>query len=141
MTSEEREKVNDLIRRIQEEQDPKKFTDLIEQLNELLDQKRVRLERKLARGRPAPASWAMRSRKHASDSQTLSGWKQIANYLGLGVRTVQRYERVLRLPIHRPAGKLKSRVFATKAELDRWVKGPLLQFDDRTIEKRERLSD
>ncbi len=44
MTSEEREKVNLLIQRIQTEQDPKKFTELVDQLNELLDQKRQRIK-------------------------------------------------------------------------------------------------
>jgi len=51
-----------------------------------------------------------------------SGWKAIANYLGRGVRTVQRYEREVRLPIHRPKGKSAGSVIATKAELDDWVK-------------------
>lgn len=53
--------------------------------------------------------------------KTLSGWKEIANYLGMGVRTVQRYECKLRLPVRRPAGKLTGSVFATKAELDAWI--------------------
>jgi hypothetical protein len=43
VTPEEREIVNALIRRIQEEKDPKRFTDLVEQLNKLLDQKRNRI--------------------------------------------------------------------------------------------------
>lgn len=53
--------------------------------------------------------------------QFLSGWKDIANYLGKGVRTVQRYERELGLPIRRPAGKQWGSVIATKAELDGWI--------------------
>lgn len=61
--------------------------------------------------------------KHDAGFQILSGWKAIANYLGAGVRTVQRYERELRLPIYRPAGKSISRVTAIKHELDRWAKG------------------
>lgn len=52
----------------------------------------------------------------------LSGWKEIANYLGKGVRTVQRYERMFGLPVRRPAGKPWGSVLATKAELDGWVK-------------------
>jgi len=51
----------------------------------------------------------------------LNGWKEIANYLGKGVRTVQRYERELGLPIRRPAGKSTGLVIATKAELEAWV--------------------
>jgi hypothetical protein len=51
----------------------------------------------------------------------LSGWKDIANYLGKGVRTVQRYEGDLQLPVRRPAGRARGAVVATKAELDAWV--------------------
>lgn len=65
----------------------------------------------------------MRERpKTAATSQILSGWKDIANYLGRGVRTVQRYERLLGLPVRRPAGKSSGSVVATQAELDAWVK-------------------
>jgi hypothetical protein len=53
--------------------------------------------------------------------QLLSGWKEIARYLGMGVRTVQRYERQLGLPVRRPAGKPRGAVVATKSELDAWV--------------------
>jgi hypothetical protein len=53
--------------------------------------------------------------------QILSGWKEIANYLGKGVRTVQRYEDLLGLPVRRPAGKPSGAVIATRAELDGWV--------------------
>jgi len=55
-------------------------------------------------------------------SQFLSGWKEIANYLGKGVRTVQRYERHMGLPVRRPAGRSSGSVVATRAELDAWVK-------------------
>jgi len=57
-----------------------------------------------------------------SARQFFDGWKEIANYLGKGVRTVQRYERELGLPIHRPNGKSVGPVIATKVELDDWVK-------------------
>jgi hypothetical protein len=56
----------------------------------------------------------------AANREVFSGWKDIANYLGKGVRTVQRYEKELMLPVRRPAGPRGS-VLATKAELDRWV--------------------
>lgn len=51
----------------------------------------------------------------------LAGWKEIATYLGKGVRTVQRYEREMGLPVRRPAGKSRAAVVATKVELDAWV--------------------
>src|SRR5215469_5123036 len=60
--------------------------------------------------------------KEAEHPTIISGWKSIANYLGKGVRTVQRYERELRLPVRRPAGKSTGSVIATKAELDAWVR-------------------
>jgi len=50
-----------------------------------------------------------------------SGWKEIANYLGKGVRTVQRYEGEMGLPIHRPARKSSAAVVAIQSELDNWV--------------------
>jgi len=56
-----------------------------------------------------------------------TGWKQIANYLRKGVRTIQRYERELGLPIHRPNGKSSGSVIATKAELDGWLNATLIQ--------------
>lgn len=62
-----------------------------------------------------------RSRGGALAPEILSGWKEIANHLGKGVRTIQRYERTLGLPIRRPAGKSMGSVIATKVELDAWV--------------------
>jgi DNA-binding transcriptional regulator YiaG len=40
----------------------------------------------------------------SQDSTVLSSWKDIAQYLGKGVRTVQRWERHLGLPVRRPTG-------------------------------------
>jgi hypothetical protein len=53
--------------------------------------------------------------------EIISGWKDIATYLKKGVRTVQRYERELGLPVRRPAGKSHGSVIATKSELDGWI--------------------
>src|SRR5205807_4983923 len=39
-----------------------------------------------------------------------------------GVRTVQRYERHMALPVRRPAGNAQGSVLATRAELDAWVR-------------------
>jgi hypothetical protein len=54
--------------------------------------------------------------------QILSSWKEIAAYLGKGVRTVQRWEVELELPVRRPAPGAKHVVLAFPAELDDWVK-------------------
>jgi hypothetical protein len=59
--------------------------------------------------------------------EILSGWKEIAKHLGKGIRTVQRYERELGLPVRRPAGKLSGSVLATIGELDAWVSAMPLQ--------------
>jgi len=72
-----------------------------------------------------PAIPAPKSREVPAAHEFVSGWKEIADYLRKGVRTVQRYERQLLLPIHRPAGKSKGSVIATKSELDGWVTGDL----------------
>lgn len=53
----------------------------------------------------------------------LGSWKEIANYLGKGVRTVQRWERCNALPVHRPSGSRKGVVLAFPAELDKWARG------------------
>jgi len=58
----------------------------------------------------------------AEESGVLSGWKDIANYLRKGVRTVQRYEHELNLPVHRLSrGKLGGGVITTRNELDTWI--------------------
>ena len=53
------------------------------------------------------------SEKKAARTDILSGWKQIANHLGKGIRTVQRYERELGLPLHRLSRSNAGAVFAT----------------------------
>jgi hypothetical protein len=57
----------------------------------------------------------------ASKPEYLSGWKEIASYMGKGVRTVQRYEREMGLPIHRHPGQVVGAVLVIRSELDRWV--------------------
>src|SRR5215467_14342126 len=64
--------------------------------------------------------------KKAGQIEILNGWKEIANYLGKGVRTVQRYEGEMRLPVHRLGGKFNCPVVAKKADLDDWItSGPV----------------
>jgi len=52
--------------------------------------------------------------------RTFQSWKEIAQYMGRGVRTVQRWE-AFGLPVHRPAGRERSAVFAIEHELDTWM--------------------
>jgi hypothetical protein len=56
------------------------------------------------------------------DQLVLSCWKEIAHYLGKGVRTVQRWEQEWDLPVRRPNGaSIKGPVAARPADLDRWL--------------------
>lgn len=57
----------------------------------------------------------------------LSSWKEIASYLGKGVRTVQRWERELGLPVRRPKPNEKQIVLAFPEELDAWLKRPAMR--------------
>jgi len=52
----------------------------------------------------------------------LNSWKEIAGYLGRGVRTAQRWERDLALPVRRPRGKERSAVVAVSSDIDAWLK-------------------
>jgi hypothetical protein len=53
--------------------------------------------------------------------RVLNSWKEIASYMGRGVRTVQRWEQDLCLPVHRPKGTNRSAVVAFPEELDQWL--------------------
>jgi predicted DNA-binding transcriptional regulator AlpA len=52
----------------------------------------------------------------------LNSWKEIAAYIGRGVRTAQRWERDLALPVRRPRGKKRSAVIAVQSEIDAWLR-------------------
>ena len=54
-------------------------------------------------------------------SGLLTSWKEIANFLGKGVRTVQRWEATLGLPVIRPAEGRSGIVMARTEELEAWV--------------------
>ena len=53
--------------------------------------------------------------------QILNGWKEISNHIKRGVRTAQRWEALLGMPVHRPSLKDRSAVIAFSDELDRWI--------------------
>jgi hypothetical protein len=69
----------------------------------------------------------------SEDSTVLSSWKDIARYLGKGVRTVQRWERHLGLPVRRPIGAAqKSAVVLYRGDVDAWL---ATRFSARALEK------
>ncbi len=51
----------------------------------------------------------------------LSSWKEIAAYLDRDVRTCVRWEKKYGLPVHRLDKDAKSKVFANRDEIDRWL--------------------
>ena len=55
-------------------------------------------------------------------ARILGSWKEIANYLGKSVRTAQRWERTIRLPVRRPMAGNSAIVLAYTAEIDEWLK-------------------
>lgn len=54
-------------------------------------------------------------------SDYLAGWKEIAEYLGRGVRTVQRWEGEFGMPVLRPAGRSRGAVMARREDIDQWL--------------------
>jgi hypothetical protein len=67
-----------------------------------------------------------------SQSKVLTSWKEIARYLGKGVRTAQRWEQHLGLPVRRPIGATqKSAVLLHREDVDVWL---TTRFSARVIE-------
>ena len=66
---------------------------------------------------------------HSVQSPTLNSWKEIAIYFNRGVRTVQRWESELGLPVHRLGSGPRSPVFAYPPELESWVQQQALRND------------
>jgi Tol biopolymer transport system component len=64
---------------------------------------------------PTPASGAT-----PSPHDRLDSWKEIAAYLGRGIRTVQRWERQEGLPVHRLPHEKRGSVYARREELAEW---------------------
>lgn len=64
---------------------------------------------------------AQASPSPASSADVLNSWKEIAAYLKRGVRTVQRWEADLGLPVRRPRGTSRSAVIAVRSDIDQWV--------------------
>ena len=63
----------------------------------------------------------MTNTQASSNGRVLHSWKEIAVYMGRGVRTIQRYEARLGLPVRRPNGAPRSAVLAFSNEIDQWL--------------------
>jgi len=57
----------------------------------------------------------------------LDSWKEIASYLNRDVTTVQRWEKREGMPVHRHLHDRMGSVYASRAELDAWMRGRNLQ--------------
>lgn len=66
---------------------------------------------------PQPVERSPRSRP-----QVLNSWKDIADYLHCGVRTAQRWERDLQLPVYRPRPGKRGPVCAFPSEIQIWLR-------------------
>ena len=59
--------------------------------------------------------------KTGADDVTLQSWREIARYMGKGVRTLQRWEQEFGLPIHRGENSHTKSIFACASEVDAWA--------------------
>jgi hypothetical protein len=57
----------------------------------------------------------------AASNGHLHGWKDIATFLDVSVRTAQRWERVSGLPVRRLGGGRRHSVLAEEIELHAWL--------------------
>lgn len=64
-------------------------------------------------------NFATPSKLRTADDR-LGSWKEIAAYLKSGVRTVQRWEKLEELPVHRHVHKKLGSVYAYKSEIAAW---------------------
>lgn len=70
-----------------------------------------------------------------ANSVRLDSWKEIASYLHRDARTVRRWERERRLPVHRVPGGERSGVFAYVSELEHWLRASDVPSADPSAER------
>lgn len=56
----------------------------------------------------------------AMKDDLLESWKEIAKYVDRGVRTVQRWEKLEGMPVHRHTHEKRASAYAYKSEIDAW---------------------
>ncbi len=69
---------------------------------------------------------------------TLQSWKEISAELQRGIRTLQRWERTMGLPIHRIGNGPRGPVFGFKDELRQWMKSK--GFSEKRIKRLKNAS-
>ncbi len=78
-------------------------------------------------------------RAEVAVSTALTTWKEIAAYLGKGVRTAQRWEHELGLPVRRPNHR-KGFVLAIPEELDAWLRSQPQNIPDNANSQLKQLA-
>ena len=68
-------------------------------------------------------------------NERLNGWKEIASYIGKSVRSAQRWEHVVGLPVHRLYTVRGQIVFGFRHEIDNW------QLSSGSLLPRPKVSD
>jgi hypothetical protein len=70
---------------------------------------------------PPPADPVQEAHSYAPTT-VLHSWKDIAAYVGRGVRTVQRWEHDLGMPVHRVGQRDRRAVIGFPEEIDGWLR-------------------
>jgi hypothetical protein len=71
-----------------------------------------------------------------SERKVLKSWKDIATYLGVGIRTAQRWKDKRGLPVKQPGAERRSAVLALPGEIDRWLLDSANRPAKREIDRR-----
>jgi len=79
----------------------------------------------------------MRNSSTKTERVELQSWKEVASFLGISVRTAQKWETDLGLPIHRLGSGPGSRVTAFSDELEEWK----LRVANETAERKTSQKD
>lgn len=69
---------------------------------------------------PPPESLSRERNFSSGNADRLDSWKEIASYLNRNVRTVQRWEALESMPVHRHFHAKAGSVHAFRSELDAW---------------------
>src|SRR5438270_7394816 len=67
------------------------------------------------------------------NSSSLRSWKDIAQYLGTSIKTVQRWERALQFPVRRINPKKGSIVIAFPDEVEGWLRSRTHLTEDHSL--------
>jgi len=70
-------------------------------------------------------------------SEIIKSWKDIASYLGVGIRTAQRWTHDRGLPVKQPGASRRTAVLAISDEIDRWLVETSIRRPNRAVEEPE----